>query len=149
MPEKREISDGRRCGGPGFSSPTPLSALHLLWGWEGAGSGRGAPPSCLLNAPLTLCQVAKQLSDPSPWAKHLAFTPRKHVNSFPTIAHLFMGWMLEIKKTPLTSASPTVQEGRKDLLRGSRHIGETDLWRGAKTGSSGNTKEGGRGARPG
>lgn len=71
------------------SLPLPHFLLSIFSGdGEGSVRGRGAPPSCLLNAPLTLCQVAKQLSDPSPWAKHFAFTPRKHVNSFPAIAHL-------------------------------------------------------------
>lgn len=60
--------------------------------------------------------------------------PRKHVNSFPGTTHLFTGWMLEIKKTPLTSESPTVKRGRKDLPWKSRNARKVDPRRDVEAG---------------
>lgn len=57
-----------------------------------------------------------------------------------------MGWMFEIKKMSLTSKSPTVQEGEKDLLRKSRDAREVDAKRGVKAGGSGDSKGGASGA---
>lgn len=61
-----------------------------------------------------------------PTGKTPHLQPRKHVNSFPGTTHLFTGWMLEIKKTPLTSESPTVKGGRKDLPWKSRNARKVD-----------------------
>lgn len=63
MPEKREISEGGRCRGPGFSSPTPFLLSIFSGGWGKASSGQKDPSLQCLKAPLTLLQISRQLSD--------------------------------------------------------------------------------------
>lgn len=63
------------------------------------------------------------------------------------IVHPLVGWMFEIKKMSLTSKSPTVQEGKKDLLQKSRDAREVDAKRDVKAGRSGDSKRGAGGAR--
>lgn len=87
------------------------------------------------------------MSDTPPHGKSIYLHPKKTCQHLPVIVHLLMGWMFEIKKISLTSKSPAVQEGKRDLLQKSRDTRDVDAKRGVKAGRSGDSEWGASGAR--